>query len=658
MQSKTFLLYAAFCCSTSILIGQINDYTPNGDWSNFSLKSIENGAYLQITGYPVDGQPLSYILDNGELFLLEPDSSLTAVNYMDNLGHKLFFQTTDINGIKRICFYENYEIQEVPTDRNWHPTFLPTILSDNTMFAPLLDEEAGFYYPTVISEDSLFVLSDVPYNLISFKNFEEESRIYWWGLDTSAIGFSGTYTLGYYDVIDGSTITNIGLNQLDILSNNPSDSIHILIINGTQDSIASKIYRVVDHTFTEITVPGGPYDQLDLLYRNDDTRTSLFEAKDYKGHVKLIKRQEGNWSDLTASFPSFDLLHTELQVGDELFLNVRKTSGERELWFYQSTAFGDTLANITPPTGPYDHIKYVQNSLIPFSTFEFENIDDEYYYTYFNGLSTLLPPSVQLINPNGLPAQYIYLYENGVYSFHYYNSDSSATFEHLYHQKVSGGDLTLLNDSTNTDRVIVCSSPEFVMFKSIDFNATEEFFFYNLDSVSKLTFPNRDKATNHELIPFGDRGCMVEKQGDTIDSSIFLYTLINKELIDITHPRWRNVDTDDYKDYNGKELVSYVKNIEDPNKSRLWGITTEPRKRTNCNTDFKFFQDEIGFTQNDVGSIYAKEIYVGSFFSDELGQDFNVENHLEFLPGTSIETQLHSFEVSIENCSNAPMDGH
>ena len=255
-----------------------------------------------------------------------------------------------------------------------------------------------------------------------------------------------------------------------------------------------------------------------------------------------------------------------------------------------------------------------------------------------------------MVNPGGLPARYVSLLENGVFDFDYYNVDSSATYTHLYHQLVSGGALTLLNDNTDTDNIISCTSENFVLFNARYFDGSEELFYYNLDTLVKIDLPERDSADRYELTKFGAEGCMIEKQTDDVDSSVFTYTFIDGALLDVTHPRWRNFDTDDNKDYQDKELISYVANIEDESIKRLWGLTYEKREILNCNTDLKFFQDEFGFPM--IGSsISAKEIFFGTSFSNSANQFFDFENSFELLPGAEIESNSGGVTISISGCN-------
>ena len=654
---KLFLGFLFFLIAgISVGHAQVNDYTPPGDWTDFTIRSLEGGEYLLIDGVNASDDTLTYLLIGDELLLLESDSSLTNVSYIENIGDTLYFFLTYSDGLKDIVYLSDGQITIVPTNQEWsNGNVTPVEMSNGTLFADLTYVPSGFRHPVIISPGGVQLLNGNPFLSIIRELHAGEDRIY-----STHQDLAGNYHLGYYDIHKGYVLTSIDASNIDLISDNPSDTTHAIIVNHIDSLLESKIFKVVDTSFIEVAVPGGPYENIWLIYRNDDTNTSLFELTDFNGAQRLAKRENGIWTDLTAKLPVFTDIYTFKQSGNEAFIRVTISSTDRQLWYYQSTANGDTLANITPPGGPFDHIHYLRHSFDSPLSFEFEDsVDDEYMYAFENAQGNLFPPSPILMNPGGTPAERVELRENGVYGFIY------DTFDHVYHQAFPGAPLILLNDHMNADGYSVCSTDEYVLVDLSLSDGTEEILFYNMDTVVELQFPERDSFELHRSKAFGELGCVLETSNtnSTIDSNIYTYTLINGQLIDITHPRWRNIDIriEGYP-FNNREFVGSINAINDSGLVRLWSITSEIRGGPFCNTQMKFFQEKeiISVPSNFFN---ASEIYFGSHLQNGLPggmgaflNRFNAEDGIEIMPGTTVDSGV-LFEANIQECLNLPNGG-
>ncbi len=633
---------------------QVNDYTPPGEWKEFTIRSIDGGQYLLIDGVDVSDDTLTYLLVDEEMLLLEHDSSLTQINYIEKTGDTLYFFFTHATGLKDIVYVHDGQITVVPGNQEWAEGILtPVEMSDGTLFADLTYVASGFKHPVVISTSGVQILDGNPYRFIAHERHNNEDRVYSYYED-----LAGNYFLGYYDIHKGFYLTDIESRGFNLISDNPSDTTHAIITNHSDSLFESKLFKVVDTSFVEISIPGGPYDQIDLLYRNDDTNTSLFQLTDYDENKKLAKRVNGIWTELTESLPPFIGISKKNQSGNEAFFDVTITTKDRQFWYYQSTALGDTLANITPPGGPFDHIHYLRYSFDFPLSFEFEDsIDNEYMYAFWNAQGNLIPPTPVLMNPNGDPAKRVDLKENGVHIFEY------DTHDHVYHQAVQGGPLTLLNNHMNADGQTVCSSDNFVLVDLSLHDGTEEFLYYNLDTVVQFDLPARDSVGLHRLKSFGELGCAIEtiKSNTQSDSNIYTYTLIDDQLINITHPRWRNFDIQNSNAYDDKEFIGDINHVDGTGKVRLWAITSEPRRNNSCRPDYKFIQEEsyepVSVRPGENHSYLAKKLYLGTRLPKlPVGPggrvpsyEFRFNQSIEMMPGTTVDSEF-DFTVSSMNC--------
>ena len=631
---------------------QVIDYTPEGEWTSFETQRIDDGKHVLIEGLNVDGSTQHFILSNNELYSFAASDSLEDVGFLQNVGDTLFLVLKDTSGLRDFVFFYNGQVEEVATGQNWSEGFLsPVEMSDGSLYTELNFIPSGFKHPAVISDSGLTILDGNPYTHIFPEDLSKQDRVYATFTNTTGIA-----NLGYYDIDYGFQLTNIEALGVEILSDNPSDSSHVLILNHTNTVTPSAIYRVTNDTvFTEIHIPGGPYFLITKLYRNDDTNTSLFEMHDFDSNVKLVQRKGGIWTELTPQISGFTSIQEEALIGSQAFFEVRFPNSENELWYFQSIAGGDTLARISPEGETFSFIRYLRNSLLPQVTFELEQSDDEYMYFFFDDGDNLIPPQPVLLNPNDEAATRVDLRENGVYTFDF------DTIHQVYHQAFAGAQFVLLTDSLNTLDISFCSSDDFVLLKYIYEDIPDTAYYYNLDTIRKITLPQRDTFVFvHELETVGDDVCILESRPDnlSVDSDIFTYTIIDGQLIDVTHPRWRNMDIRfNTVDYNGEALIGEIQDLEESGTVRLWGVTNKKRAIDNCNSDYKFFQQEV--MQLDMSSSSsAREIFIGTDFqlSGDAGisltNRFEGESAINLFGNSTFESGLN-IELAIQDCSNA-----
>ncbi|MFT4536833.1 MAG: hypothetical protein ACI9P5_004210 [Saprospiraceae bacterium] len=638
------------------LSAQIDDFTPEGDWQDFSFSPLPDGNYL-VKATDTSGKNIFYALNNQQpgntvdtqLDLLIIDTTYTTVSYIGDdimgMSDMYYFLAIDQNDKSHILIidFNTGIVSEIPSEGNWRSFNEEHLMCDGTLYLSLRDNDSNLLYRALISPDTVIVF-DFCDAVISDSNRDEPyCRIYDFCEDTSA----AVFFLTYYDTDIGYVKTSIPAFDTEVLGNNPDDSIHVLITNSA-DTIESKIYRVVDTTFNEIQVPGGPYDIITTLYYNKETNTSLFSLLDYNGELRLVKRINGVWTNLTAQLqlPSLLSISSLSTFDNEVYLEVQSTVSDCKLYNFQSYQAGDTLIDATPMGGTYASITMPKEEINYPMTVQFGGIQGVTLYSYYYGLSALTATPYTLENPNGLPAKNVIFKGQNTYTFTFYNIDSSLSYDQLYHRIAPGEAFNLVSTKDTVWNFNICVTGDEIVFEENYYSSSSNFYHYDFSQVNKIDIPAISSELSYRLTA-EDSICLIwetygSETGDSI-TRIFATNQGAEFVVDITHPRY-GLDADfDAWNYRGS-MLSIFHNRNQDNDAKLWLVTPELRQSNDYNSDFKFFNDMI--ISPSIETLTASEHYIGGYIPRFMTSgtpriDFEASTSIELTPGAEISSGVN-----------------
>ncbi len=644
-----YCLFAFVVLFTTALGAQVDDLTPPGVWSDFEFSRDQEG--IVIDAVDTAGNRLYHWLDEKGIWNIEPDSNYQSIRFLKKIDGWSYFISVDDTDQSHFFRFRDGQVDALPSSGNWRAQFPVVLMSDSSLFTGLNIPGTARMKACRLDSTGLQVLDDTPYGIIAANPGDPVSRHYHSTWDTL-----GNRWLAYYDLDLGYVRTNIPAATVQLVSGDPGGSNHSFLVNSNDDTLYSQIYRYDGTGFNEVFVPGGPYDDMHVLYRNETTNTTLFRMIDTSGVYRLVKRKFGVWSDETFRFPDILSISTSniAAFEQDCFLSINTTSGRTELINFQSYPAGDTFFNITPGIDTFTNIAQQSEDINYPLTLVLSRTGHEYLYDVFYGQAALLAPPMVLLNPGDSVAHHVQNERNGFYSFTYQDAQGNDQ-AHLYHRIAPGNVLNPVSVKSTTESFFVCSTGEAAVFEEIDSQSIRSFYVYNLDSTASLPFSVRDTFNQRFLMEQGDM-CLMEVSQESVSGEdpalLYMWNVDDDKLVDITFPDYLESESS-YTYLVNDVIVNH--GTANPSGAKLYMIKQVGRYTNECNADIKFLRDDVFGAPNIDPDYKAKDYYfsglVPLYMGDAQTVDMQFESGFHFEPGTHI-TDGMIFTIRHADCGN------
>jgi len=662
------LLSFIFILIAFTLIAQVDDITPPGNWKKISITAMNSGFSYVITAEDDSDITSFYILSPGlsseEMgrkqipHQIEVDSSFVSLSYLGKSSGQMeddfYFLAIDTMNQSHFITVgsQTASVSDIPSQGNWRRVTTFTQMSDNSLYGMLSNFDESSLYPVLIERDTVRRLTDNNITFFISHTLGINSRNY----EDYTDDVITEDRLAYYDIDYGFVVTDIPAATFDIISDNPGDSVHAIVTHNS--SGLDRLFRVEDSTFNEVVIPGGPYNDISVLWRSDMLQTTLFSLEDTAGNVRLAKREQNDWTNLTSELLAGDLISIKrkAEYSSDAFFEVNTIQFGQLLYNYQAYDTGDTLFNVTPDDGPYTSISFQPESITFPMSILMNGPDGEYLYSYYYGLRPFLVPPHSMDNPGGIPYVDIFKRKDNIYSFDVYNIDSSLTSDYLYIRVSPGNTFTPLSTKDSISSFDVCKLKDEVIFKEFyPYGRSGAIVHYDMTDVAVIDLPNSVSDNKFNLLS-ADSICIVEETlSSTTDSVIRRYATNDESapLIDVTDPRYGRYDFNSLVNYLGDKLS--VVQSHDGTQQRLFLISSDSRAPESCNRDYKYYYEES--IPAIAEELRAKQHFIGGALPFVLGEEgiqrFVGSEFIRFEPGMELQTgQGVTFEIDPNQCED------
>jgi len=653
MRHYILLIVFILLCS-SYAHAQLSDITPPGQWKNFQTTRWSTGdgnIYPIAIGTDASDKDIFFYLRDAEFLQLDSNSIYSSITPIkESFGDGtydsgVYFLATQESLLSPpptdILFVNENNLSVVPSSGIWNQSTAQA-LADGSIFLQIGNrEESNKLQATLLKPSGLEILDSTLYIDMGSPT-QSGVRTYSYALDQS-----GVSRLIYYDINLGYVKISLAAHEDPILiSGDPGINNHAIIINNAS-VVPSEIYRVNGSTFTRESIPGEPYDRIDLLYRNDDTHTSLFSAIDTSGDWKLLKRITSNWTDLTAQVANPEEINLKAAFTNEVFFEAQVGIGNLHLYSFQSYASGDTLIDVTPTIDTFYRIKKIEHDVLHPVTFEMNSINGSYLYDFFYGLSPLIKTPSALMNPTGDISHSIQVRSNGVFIFTEEEETQELT-RYLYHRPAPGLILEVI-DSSKSNFTNLCETSKFIVYKRPDEGDIQfPWMLYDMHASAPVTFFSLDSSNTKSLLRTNNVCALTSENPSFNDEMDYIYvtnTLENK-MINISHPKYNITDVQ-HTDYE-RNLLLEMSNLSDSTdqRLRLYKIDAS-RDGEDCGPGIRFYNDEPIPSDFEL-NLHDQEIILSGLQSSD--QIYSVEKYFQLGRGATIEPGVN-FEVQRVNCN-------